>query len=164
EALVPSSLPKLAPTPRAPARRWAAPASGRRSARRAVILGGVTFGLVTLGLAVAAETVKPEWRDPEYGHRLRRVERWQRLRPERPLVLVFGSSRAQMGVSPNDMGFPDEPRAPLVYNFGYRAATPVYMWLQLACLLDDGVRPRAVVVMIAPLELSAGNWTRLKAA
>jgi hypothetical protein len=113
----------------------------------------LAFGLVTALLAVAVETVKPEWRDPEYGHRLRQVRRWQRARPERPLVLVLGSSRTQNGVSPKDMSFEDRPGSPLVYNFGYRGAHPLGVWLQASRLLDDGVRPRAVLIQLAGTEL-----------
>jgi hypothetical protein len=69
------------------------------------------------------------------------------------LVVVLGSSRAQMGVSPADMGFPDESGSPLVYNFGYRCGGPLLVWLQLARLLDDGVRPRAVLVMFSGDEI-----------
>jgi hypothetical protein len=117
----------------------------------------VAFAAVTLALAVAAETVKPEWRDPEYGHRLRAAKRWQRERPDRPLVAVLGSSRAQMDVSPAAMDFPDQPGSPLVYNFGYRRADPILVWLQLARLLDDGVRPRAVLVMLSDDEIRSAQ-------
>ncbi|HEY1190718.1 MAG TPA: hypothetical protein VGE74_24010, partial [Gemmata sp.] len=49
----------------------------RRSARRAVAFGVLAFGLVTLALETAAETNRPQWRDPEYGHRLNRARVWQ---------------------------------------------------------------------------------------
>ncbi len=130
----------------------AAPGSARRSARRAVAIGLVLFGLLTLGLAAAAETVKPEWRDPEYGHRLQAVRRWQRKKPDRPLVVVLGSSRVQMGVSPHAMEFPDQPGSPLVYNLGYRGGFPLIAWLQLMRLLDDGVKPRAVLLVLSAYE------------
>jgi hypothetical protein len=112
----------------------------------ALVLGVLGFGLLTLGLELAAETVKPEWRDPEYGQRLRAAKKWQRERPNRPLVLVFGSSRSEFGVSPADMGFPDEPGSPLVYNFGYSGAYPLASWLHLVRTFDDGLRPKAVLV------------------
>src|SRR5262245_38004991 len=101
----------LAPS-RAPAGQT--PPRSRRSARRSLAVGAVTFGLLTLALTCAVETVKPEWRDPEYGHRLKQVRQRKQKRPHQPLVLVFGSSRAQMSVSPAAMGFPDEPGSPLV--------------------------------------------------
>lgn len=145
----------------------------RRSARRAVGLGLFAFLLATLALAWAAETAKPQWRDPEYGHRLRRLRAWQKERPERPLVLFVGSSRVQMGVSPADMGFADAPGSPLVYNAGYRCATPAVAWLQLQRFLDDGIRPTAVVLMVAAVEVNldgpaerqfAGRGARLSGA
>lgn len=135
------------------AARRAIPSAARRpasgSARRAVAFGAVAFGLLTLGLIVAAETIKPEWRDPEYGHRARAARRWQRDRPDRPLVLAVGSSRTEYGISPADMDFPDEPGSPLVFNFGYSGAFPLGMWLQLARAFDDGLKPSAVLVELA---------------
>jgi hypothetical protein len=139
----------------------------------AVAAGGLFFVLLTLGVEAGAETVRPEWRDPEYGRRLRQVRRWQRQRPERPLVLFAGSSRVQQGVSPAAMGFPDAPGSPLAYNLGVRGALPVAVWLQVARALDDGARPRAVVVTLAanelrerrPAEEQLRRWfTRLSAA
>ncbi len=123
----------------------------RRSAQRVLVYSVLAFGLLTIGLETAAETVRPEWRDPEYGYRLRAVRRWQRERPDRPLVLVLGSSRTQFGVSPADMNFPDAPGVPLVYNFGYTSAFPLGMWFQLSRLFDDGVQPAVVLVEFASI-------------
>lgn len=128
--------------------------SARRSARWSLAVGVFAFLLATVALAWLAESRKPEWRDPEYGHRLRQLRAWQKSQPTRPLVLVVGSSRVQMGVSPADMGFADTPGSPLVYNCGYRFAPPVVAWLQIQRLLDDGVRPSAVVLMVAAVELN----------
>lgn len=125
----------------------------RRVSRRALIWGLFAFGLFTFALALAAETAKPEWRDPEYGHRLRQVQRWQQKRPNRPLVLFAGSSRTQYGVSPSEMDFPDEPGSPLVYNFGYRGAHALGVWLQVSRLLDAGVKPRVALIQLASTEL-----------
>lgn len=124
------------------------------SARRALAVGVVAFALAALALAAVSESAKPEWRDPEYGHRLRQLRAWRAARPDRPLVVFLGSSRVQMGVSPADMGFADAPGAPLAYNFGYRCAPPVVAWLQLRRLLDAGVRPEAVVLTVAAVELN----------
>ncbi len=128
------------------------PAAGRRAARRALACGLLAFCGLTVGVEAAAETARPEWRDPEYGQRLRQVRQRQHKRHDRPLVLFFGSSRAQMGVSPHAMGFPDEPGQPLAYNFGYRSAHPLGVCLQVNRMFDDGVKPAAVLVMIAAVE------------
>lgn len=126
-----------------------------RSARCAVAFGALVFTALTLGLAAATETVKPEWRDPEYGYRLKQLRQWQRDRPDRPLVLVVGSSLAQQSISPAAMDLADEPRTPLVYNLGYRAAVPVGVSLQFDRALDDGVRPRALLIVLSGMEIRA---------
>jgi hypothetical protein len=151
------TAPALRPRPFSLVRLFARRAPGCRARRhgpRALAIGALAFALLTLALAVCAESSRPEWRDPEYGHRLRQIRTWQRERPDRPLVVFVGSSRVQMGVSPADMGFPDAPVSPLGYNLGYRCATPVIAWLQLQRLLDDGVRPAAVVLTVAAVELN----------
>ena len=124
----------------------------RRSAPWSLAFGVLSFALLTFALEAFAETTRPEWRDPEYGHRLRQVRLRQKKRPDQPLVLVFGSSRAQMAVSPAAMGFPDEPGSPLVYNFGYRGAHPLGVWLQFTRALDDGLKPRAMLLMMSAIE------------
>jgi hypothetical protein len=131
--------------------------SRRRSARAAVWCGIMSFAAATLALAAAMETVKPEWRDPEYGHRLRQLRNWKAQAPNRPLVVAFGSSRTQMGLCPAAMEFPDELQSPVVYNFGYRAANPFRSWVQLMRLLDDGVKPDFVLFQIAPIDLLVAN-------
>ena len=108
-----------------------------------------------MGLAV--ETVKPEWRDPEYGHRLTQIRELQHAYPSRPLVIAIGSSRTQMGLSPADMGFVDEPGSPLVYNFGQAGAGVLRVLLTLLRLLDDGVRPDFVLIEWFPAALPANG-------
>lgn len=75
-----------------------------------------------IGLGLAVETVKPEWRDPEYGHRIKQLRQLHAEHPDRPLVVAVGSSRTLMGLSPLDTGFAEEPGSPLVYNFGQTGA------------------------------------------
>jgi hypothetical protein len=136
-------------------------------ARAALIVGLAAFVLATVGLSVAVESVKPEWRDPEFGHRLRQLRKWKAEAPHRPLVLVLGSSRDQMGISPRAMNLPNGPTDPLVYNFGYRGALPLWSWLILMRLLDCGIKPDFVLVEIAlaecvdpkPAEQQLKEWT-----
>ena len=56
-------------------RPWlpSARASRRPSAWAALAVALAAFVLAQVALGVAVETVKPEWRDPEYGHRLKQV-------------------------------------------------------------------------------------------
>jgi hypothetical protein len=140
--------------PASPPQRTPAPVRSRRkSARAAVWTGVVAFAALTAGLAGALDTVKPEWRDPEFALRLNQVRQWRAKAPHRPLVVAFGSSRTQMGLDPAAMGFPDEPGSPIVYNFGYRGARPLGAWLHLNRVLDSGVKPDAVLIQLAAPEL-----------
>lgn len=134
-----------------------APARSRRGTARAALgCGLVAFALATAGLAVTVETAKPEWRDPEYGHRLRQLRTWKTVAPDRPLVVMFGSSRTQMGICPAAMNFPDEPGSPVVYNFGYRAGRLSRSWLQLMRVLDSGPKPDFVLIQLSMVDLIGG--------
>jgi hypothetical protein len=127
--------------------------SRRRAARSALGFGLFTFLAASVGMAVALETVMPEWRDPEFGHRLASVRHANREFPDRPLVVVIGSSRAQNGILPSAMNFPNTPGSPRVFNFGQTASPPLKELLTLKRILDAGVKPRAVVVEIMPAML-----------
>ena len=139
------------PAPDAPVRTPAR----RRRARVAVLAGCALFLAAQLGMGVAVETVRPEWRDPEYGHRLKQLRDLHRTHPGRPLVVAVGSSRTQMGLSPAAMAFPDEPGAPLVYNFGQSGAGPLQLLLTVRRILDAGVRPDYLLVELFPVALIA---------
>jgi hypothetical protein len=129
----------------------------RKSARAAVSSGAAAFLGLTVAMAASLDAARPEWRDPEFALKLNGLRRWQAEAPHRPLVVAFGSSRTQMALSPAAMGFPDEPGSPLVYNFGYRSATPLASYLHFTRVLDSGVRPAALLLQLAPAELMAGE-------
>lgn len=109
--------------------------------------------VANFGMAAALETVRPEWREPELGHRLPLL---RSVSSERPLVLVIGTSRTQNAIAPGVMGFPDEPGSPRIFNFGQAGASPLKELLTLHRVLEAGVRPSAVVVEVFPSSLS-GN-------
>jgi hypothetical protein len=134
-------------------RRSATGHSRRRGARAAITSGAVAFLTATVGLAIAVEIVMPEWRDPEFGHRLTRLRRSERESPGRPLVVAIGTSRTQNGICPRAMGLSDEPGSPRLLNFGHTAGTPIKELLTLRRLLDGGMRPDAVVVELFPPNL-----------
>jgi hypothetical protein len=122
----------------------------RHHARRTVFAGLAWVLLAHVGLNVALDTVKPQWRDPEYGWRAKRLSELDRVRGSRPLVVVLGSSRTQMGLSPTDLGLGEGPTAPLVYNMGQAGAGPLLQLLNLKRLLATGVRPKTVLVEVMP--------------
>jgi len=130
--------------------------SRRRFARAALGWWAASFVLATAGLAATVETIRPEWRDPEYGHRIRQLRGWKSEAPERPVVLVFGSSRTQMAVAPAAMGFADVPGSPLVYNFGYRAGRLFRSCFQILHVLDEGPRPDFVLIQLSMIDMIGG--------
>jgi hypothetical protein len=119
--------------------------SWRVRARSAVLTGLLLLVAAQLGLGLAVETVKPEWRDPEYGHRIKQLRAIHSANPDRPLVVAVGSSRTLMGFSPHDT-FLDRPGSPIAYNFGQTGAGPLQIRLTVERILADGVRPDFLLI------------------
>ena len=113
-------------------------------ARRAAVAGFLFFALGHLGLNVALDTVRPHWRDPEYGHRLRELKPLAARSPR--LLVVLGSSRVQMGVNPAELHL-DGVAA---YNLSQAGCGPVGELLNLHRLLREGVRPDFLLVECLP--------------
>lgn len=126
----------------------------RRHARAAVIAAMLLFVISQVALAVAVERWTPSLRDPTFGARRRLLLDRMRDNTGQPLVLVFGSSRVETGLQPAEMKWQDS--APAVFNFGLTGAAPIQEWLAFRRLLDDGVRPKAVVIEIMPALFS--DW------
>ncbi len=120
------------------------PSSRRRRAKRGVLVGLAATATAHLGLAVAVETNRPQWRDPDYGHRLSLVKA---ASPGRPLIVALGSSRTQMGFRPGAMGLPNAT----VINFGAAGAGPFHHRLALDRLEAEGVHPDYLLVEILPV-------------
>jgi hypothetical protein len=111
------------------------------------VVGLLAVVVAGVGLNVVVDTVRPEWRDPEWGWRLARV----RATDRRPLVVAVGSSRTQMGLSPADLGVSDAT----VFNFGMAGAGPLGEWLALERLRAEGIHPDAVLIEVFPAALAA---------
>lgn len=130
--------------------RTGARGRARRKAVRSLAWGAAAFVLTTLAFSVAVEMSLPEVRDPEYGARLVRFHAEGREQPNRPVVVVLGTSRTQNAIDPLAMEFPDEPGAPLVFNFGHAGIRPLHLRLILWRLHAAGVRPAAALVEVFP--------------
>ncbi|HEY1188894.1 MAG TPA: hypothetical protein VGE74_14665 [Gemmata sp.] len=120
------------------------------TARRAVFSGAAALVVATVGFAVALDTALPTVRYPEHGYRVAALQKLRAQHPDRPLAVVIGSSRTQMGLDPAAMGFEGEPGAPIVFNYGLIGALPVHHPLGYRRLRAAGVRPDIVVVEIFP--------------
>ena len=134
--------------------RRARPTHGRATARAAILTGIVVAILAHAGLAVAVETEWPQWRDPEFFHRLNRlvavVREEKAVGHTRPLVVVIGGSRSQMGLSPEHLGLGNGPADPVVFNCAQSGCLPVGERLNLARLLASGLVPACVLLEVLP--------------
>jgi hypothetical protein len=129
----------------------------RGNARRTLAAGIAALLLAQIGLSLAVETVKPEWRDPEFGVRMHKLRQLRDAHPNQPLVLAVGSSRTQMGLVPSEMTFPGMADPPLVFNFGQAGAGPLLELLTLERILREGIKPDCLLVELFRPSLITGN-------
>jgi hypothetical protein len=156
-----ATLPKI---PRQIAGQSAANAGGRISGRHRVVLrcrANVVWGLgcfllIQLITALLADQRYPEIRDPGYSHRLRTLHRRLAAEPERPLLLILGSSRAENGFRPDAMALAAIPTGakPLVFNFALAGSKPLDQLVCLQRLLAENVRPRWLLIEVLPVTLN----------
>jgi hypothetical protein len=125
---------------------------------RAAILWCLGFFLLAqLALTLTIERWRPDWGDPEYGYRLRNLRRRMKETPDRPLLVVLGSSRTALGFKADCLPPPSWQGhvTPLVYNMSFNGGSITYELLILNRLLAAGVHPRWIVLEIHPVCL---NW------
>src|SRR5262245_2825844 len=93
--------------------------TGRRTARAIIIWGAVAFVAVQAVVAASADVLAPEVYDPEYAARLARLQTRRAEHPDRPLLLLLGSSRTGQLFRPEQMPpFADAAgRMVLPFNF-----------------------------------------------
>lgn len=87
--------------------------------------------------------------------------KWTKLRerlqehPERPLILVLGSSRPAAGIRPElwqEHSASDQ--SPMVFNFAMAGVGPRQQLIYLRRLLSAGIRPSGVLIEILPASLN----------
>lgn len=104
------------------------------------------------------------WMDENWQLNRTRVERdkWKQLHawlaeaPDRPLVLMLGSSRTDWAFQAGRLSGQPGPdgRPLLVYNLGVPTTGPLHEAMYLNDLLDEGIRPRLVLVEFVATHLN----------
>jgi hypothetical protein len=104
------------------------------------------------------------WIDPSWQPNRVRVELDKKKQlheriaeaPDRPLVVMFGSSRTDWAFQAGRLtGVPGPDGQPLLaYNFGVPTTGPMHECLYLHELLDEGIRPRLILVEFVATHLN----------
>lgn len=141
-----------------PALRSQAPpkAIRRHAARRSrTAIFSLLLGYLGIQLAfiIWADTTRPGMYDPEYYGRERILLERRAEHPDRPLLLLMGSSRSVNLFRPERLEPFHTPdgRQVLVFNYSHTYAGPTYMYLSYRRLLDKGIVPRWIVLEIMPV-------------
>ncbi len=129
--------------------------------RASIIWALLTFLGIQLVLSLLMDHWQPELRDPEYGYKLGRLRDRIHEEPQRPLLVVLGSSRSGLAFRPEVLPRhrPGCSESPIVFNFSLTGAGPLTELICLRRLLSDGIRPsRVLVEVLPPLLYQEDDW------
>lgn len=124
----------------------------RRACRCEALVGLGGFVVLAVAFVVVMDVRFPFWTDREYAARRQIVLDRTAENPERPLLVVLGSSRVGAGFVPEELGpiCDDRGQQISVINFSHLGAGPRMNLLQLQRLLRDGIAPEYVLVEFMP--------------
>jgi hypothetical protein len=134
------------------AKRSAAPRRARTAARAAVAWGLFAVVAANVAFVVLADGFAPEVYDPHYGARLTRLRAARAEHPDRPLLVMFGSSRTYQLFRPEHMAALEtaDGRTVLPFNFSRTAGGPIYCRLAYGRLRREGLTPDYAVIELMP--------------
>ena len=120
---------------------------------RACLLWGLAFfAMAQAAMLIATQSYWPHLRDPEFGYKLSLLRTRRAEEPDRPLLVLLGSSRTGQGLRPGvltDLRTGDG-RSPLVFNFSQVGSGALAELVTLRRLLDAGIRPDWLAIEILP--------------
>jgi hypothetical protein len=122
----------------------------RRLHRQAVLWVAAAFALGQLALGVSVDRLLPEVRDPEFAARLRRLRERIAEAPDRRLVLMLGSSRAQNGFAAGILSGDPSDERPIYFNFAVPGGGPFIQRVFLDRLRAAGIRPDVLLIEAMP--------------
>ena len=130
------------------------PSRGRRLAngRRVIAWTLVSFFALQCLFVATLDTLRPDIYDREAGVRLALLQERIREHPERPVVLVVGSSRIGLGFVPRELPplATADGREAIPFNYSHLAAGPRMNLIQVHRVLRAGIKPGWVVLEILP--------------
>jgi hypothetical protein len=109
---------------------------------------------INAAVALLLDEFHPELRDPEYARRISSLKDRVAEYPQRPLVLVLGSSRTAMGIRPGEWEACRPARAassdPLLFNLSLIGGGPLLEMIVTQRIFADGIKPRAILLEYWP--------------
>jgi hypothetical protein len=124
-------------------------------ARATLACGLLAFIGIQLGLPMIAGSDNTAVRDPLFEIKWTKLRERLQEHPERPLILVLGSSRPAAGIRPElwqEHSASDQ--SPMVFNFAMAGVGPRQQLIYLRRLLSAGIRPSGVLIEILPASLN----------
>jgi hypothetical protein len=129
--------------------------SKQRAVRREMLWWIAGFVGLQVALALALDYPLAFIRDPNYASRVRLFRQARAQGPDRPAVVLLGSSRTlwgfrPVGIEPNESG----RLQPMVFNFSQFGHGPTHQYVIAQRLLRDRLRPDGIIVDLAPHQLA----------
>ena len=125
-------------------------------ARGALVAGALVFVAAQILFTVVADFWHPELYDEEFAARISLLHQRQAEAPERPLLLMMGSSRTVMNFRPEVL--PElrtaDGRRVMPFNFSHLGAGPTMNLMDYHRLRRAGIRPTWLVLEVMPPALS----------
>jgi hypothetical protein len=129
------------------------PRRAGRAARAALLWAIAALAVGNIAFVGLADCFAPEVYDPQYGARLARLRAARAEHPDRPLLVVLGSSRTCQLFRPEAMAPLEtaDGRTVLPFNFSHHACGPIYCRLAYGRLRRQGLTPDYAVVELMPV-------------
>jgi hypothetical protein len=127
----------------------------RRRACSTVLCALAFFALFQLLFNLVIHNRRIDLRDPEFGYKLATLRSCIRQNPNRPLLLILGSSRTELGVVPSELQLASagSDKGPLAFNMSLSGSGPLLELMCLKRILAEGIHPRWIMMEVLPASL-----------
>jgi hypothetical protein len=119
-------------------------------ARRAICWAVCAFVFLQATAAISVERLLPDARDPEFRTKEVLLKAQLQEAPDRPLILMIGSSRTGLGLKAQEVQLSWDGTPAQMFNFGLSGGGPFLELLTLQRLLTGGIKPALVLIEVLP--------------
>lgn len=137
--------------------------SKRTAAKRMLLWSIGAFVTMQVALNAYMESKHAAVYDPEYRDRVTLLRERVAEAPDRPLLLMVGSSRFMTGIAPEVLPPLDsvDGAPPLPFNFAHSGAGALHNLVAVRRLLREGFEPKWLVIEMVPYLLPAAQRSTL---